>query len=70
MMDRYGVKPGLLELFPDGIFRAYSEAAGAGAAGAGAGAAGAGEDVDEDSVDAVSGLGSFLLELSSPVFLT
>lgn len=68
MMDRYGVKPGLLELFPDGIFRAYSEAAGAGAAGAGA--AGAGEDVDEDSVDAVSGLGSFLLELSSPVFLT
>ena len=66
MMDRYGVKPGLLELFPDGIFRAYSEAAGAGAAGAGA----AGEDVDEDSVDAVSGLGSFLLELSSPVFLT
>lgn len=68
MMDRYGVKPGLLELFPDGIFQVYSEAAGAGAAGAGA--AGAGEDVDEDSVDAVSGLGSFLLELSSPVFLT
>lgn len=66
MMDRYGVKPGLLELFPDGIFQVYSEAAGAGAAGAGA----AGEDVDEDSVDAVSGLGSFLLELSSPVFLT